>query len=185
MPDEERCLACVAGFDNECYNPTVNDDIVTCCCPDTVTVIGNKRGGPTKSNEEITDVLSTGRKRAAVLFPLDPEGPCEWRGLKFAGGGAYPIVGCLQGKSTNRHHGPDKSVLNNTQGNVHRICSTCHNRWHSKNDAVYGDRPPNGEPFVPPLGDCLPHDPITKATDDEIKFSDFTWAGKKLEKAVD
>src|SRR5690606_34666932 len=142
----------------ECLAPVGEDE---CCCPETTIIIGegNKRGGPVKENSEITDVLSTGRKRAAVLFPIDPESPCEWRGLKFAGGGVSPIVGCVYGKQTNRHHGPDKSVLNNESGNVHRICATCHNRWHAANDEHYGDRPPAGAPFLPRLEECLPHDP--------------------------
>ena len=119
------------------------------------------------------------------MFPIDPESPCEWRGLKFAGGGVSPIVGCVYGKQTNRHHGPDKSVLNNEQGNVHRICATCHNRWHAANDEHYGDRPPAGAPFLPRLEECLPHDPETKASNEEIVESEFRWAGKKLQKAVD
>jgi hypothetical protein len=141
---KHRCIACVADDHNGCYDPEIVDGVDVCCCTDENAFLAPvHRGGPLKSNKDLKDVLSTGRKRAAVLFPIDPEAACEWRGLKNAGGGINPIVGCVQGKSTNRHHGPDKSVLNNTQGNVHRICSTCHNRWHAKNDELYGDRPPN------------------------------------------
>lgn len=80
---------------------------------------------------------STGRKRAAELYPLDRNADCEWRGLANVGGGKHPIIGCLNGKQSNRHHGPDKDTLNNANGNVHRICNRCHNIWHEHNDADY------------------------------------------------
>lgn len=81
-----------------------------------------------------------GRKVATKLFPLDRSKPCEWQGLANCGGGDFPIVGCPAGiESTQvaRHHGPEKNVQNNSEGNVHRICAVCHNRWHAKNDPNY------------------------------------------------
>ena len=42
-------------------------------------------GGQVKEDEELTDVLSTGRKRAAQLFPLEEGMICEWAGLLNAG----------------------------------------------------------------------------------------------------
>lgn len=95
------------------------------------------RGRPTKSSEDIQDVKSTGRKRAAVLFPLSSGSPCEWRSLSNCGGGKFPIIGCIQGLQQHRHHGPNKDTLENTVGNVHRICDDCHNIWHSQNNKDY------------------------------------------------
>jgi hypothetical protein len=71
------------------------------------------------------------------MYPLVAESACEWQGLSECGGGLYPILGCLSGKQQARHHGPDKSVSNNEEGNVHRICHFCHNRWHAANNAEY------------------------------------------------
>lgn len=87
-----------------------------------------------KSDETVRDPASTGRKRAAALYPITDGAICEWSRLALAGGGKYPIVGCVGGKQENRHHGPDKNTLNNAEGNVHRICAHCHNLWHHLND---------------------------------------------------
>lgn len=89
----------------------------------------SKRGG--------SDSQSAGRKVAAKLYPLDSEKECEWQGKGNCGGGDYPILGCLEGKQQARHHGPEKNVQNNEEGNVHRICHYCHYRWHAKNDPTY------------------------------------------------
>lgn len=95
-------------------------------------ISGKKSGGRGKGDSQ-----SAGRKVAAKLYPLDPDKPCEWRGFSNCGGGDYPILGCLEGKQQARHHGPEKNVQNNEQGNVHRICHYCHYRWHAKNDPDY------------------------------------------------
>lgn len=185
----DRCIACAAGFHYECFGPVSNDDGLVCCCPDTnvVETVGAKRGGPVKLGEDMEDVTSTGRKRAAKLFPIPDASkgeapiPCEWKGLKNAGGGVQPIIGCLNGTATDRHHGPDKSTLNNNESNVHRICSTCHNRWHTRNDPHYGKRPDSGAPFIP-VGDvtCLTHDAVTLATQQDIFNSEMYWKSNKL-----
>lgn len=94
-------------------------------------------GRPLKPDDEVTDVMSTGRKRAALEFPIPPGMECEWKGKKKCGGGKFPIIGCINGMAEARHHGPDKFPLNNEVGNVHRICSFCHNRWHALNDPHY------------------------------------------------
>src|SRR6266568_5157517 len=44
------------------------------------------------SNRRLKDQQSTGRKRAAKLYPLRREANCEWQYLRFAGGGAHPII---------------------------------------------------------------------------------------------
>lgn len=93
------------------------------------------RGG--KRDATLKDQQSTGRKRAARLYPLDSNAACEWQGKSNCGGGKSPILGCSLGKQQARHHGPDKSTSNNEEGNVHRICHACHNRWHAANNAEY------------------------------------------------
>lgn len=117
-----------------------------------------------KEDSEVKDPHSTGRKRAAVLYPIEDGAKCEWRRLAYAGGGKRPIVGCVEGLQENRHHGPDKNTLNNAEGNVHRICAGCHNLWHHLND----------EDYHPQLG----HKPRV-ATDEELVkwnvFKDYSY----------
>lgn len=116
-----------------------------------------------KLDSELKDQQSTGRKRAAKLYPLDTDAPCEWQRQKNCGGGNNPITGCANGTQKARHHGPDKNTLNNERGNVHRICPTCHNRWHAANDSgyVWGSTYPKHAPEV--------------ATDDDILANEFIW----------
>jgi len=93
-----------------------------------------------KPDAAVTDQQSTGRKRAAKLYPLDPNAPCEWLGKTGMGGGSKPQDGCPVADNClqqARHHGPDKNTLNNEPGNVHRIGHLCHNRWHAANDPTY------------------------------------------------
>lgn len=106
---------------------------------------GNEEGKRKRRNKRdaaLRDQQSTGRKRAARLYPLDRNAECEWAGRSSAGGGEHPIPGCgvrgstVKGKQQARHHGPDKNTLNNEEGNVHRICHSCHNAWHALNDLV-------------------------------------------------
>lgn len=92
--------------------------------------------GAIKDSKDIKDRLSTGRKRAAELYPIIDHRACEWQRMKNCGGG-IPIVGCLNGLQRDRHHGPIKDPIENTPGNVHRICKPCHNRWHTVNDPKY------------------------------------------------
>lgn len=182
--DKVVCISCAAGFHSECEQPEEHASlgVWACCCP--VDEVNIERGGPTKENHEVTDVESTGRKRAAVAYPIEPGVTiCEWAKLKFAGGGVSPIIGCNGNHATDRHHGPDKSTLNNSGGNVHRICSPCHNRWHTRNDEHYGDRPPNGNPFLPLTGSCKEHDRETAATVEEIFDNEMYWRTKKVVKA--
>lgn len=92
---------------------------------------------------------------------------------KNCGGGTMPIVGCLDGKQQARHHGPDKNTLNNERGNVHRICHTCHNRWHTLNDPdyVWGTIYPLHEPY--------------EATIADVGMNEVFWQGRKLTKPED
>jgi len=142
-------------------------------------------GRPMSDPDQITDVTSTGRKRAAMLYPIFENMKCEWAGLKFAGGGVEPIIGCdnhiIQPNKGpdkgDRHHGPDKNVINNSPGNVHRICSSCHNRWHARNNKYYGERPPTDQPYLPKVDyDWKPHDSETQATSEEIAENEKYWS---------
>lgn len=171
------CINCASGLHWECIQITDSK----CCCngkpvdseienenddKDDKVRSRFRRG---KRDATLKDQQSTGRKRAAVEYPLDLEAPCEWRRLRFAGGGQYPIIGCNNGLQKARHHGPDKNTLNNDKGNVHRICHHCHNRWHAVNDPVYD---PNSPTF-------RPHDPVTQATMDEIIDNELYYADNR------
>jgi hypothetical protein len=176
------CLTCLAEFHYECSNPEDYEGILVCCCK-TVTLItegGAPRGGPTKAPEEMADPTSTGRKRAAQLKPIEPGMVCEWKLLARAGGGVIPIIGCVGNPAKNIHHGPDKDTTNNADENLHRICSECHNRWHSLNDPFYGDRTPAGTPFVPLTGTNNPHDPETQADLAIVYDHELWWSTKAI-----
>ncbi len=163
-----RCVECLRGFHAVCGEP--------CCCssnssdPDSVSgdagfesrhtatraydisdseedwrvSEGNAKRG--KRDASLKDQQSTGRKRAAKLFPLDHNAPCEWAtasGSNPCGGGKHPLTFGCENLQSHRHHGPDKNTLNNEKGNVHRICSFHHNWWHAKNDEEYDPRNPH------------------------------------------
>lgn len=163
------CVYCLQGYTWECRSGC---DKIT-----DVPIDEDKkeRGGQTKDRAAVKDLESTGRKRAAEMYPIKVGMTCEWSELKSAGGGVISIIGCSGGVATNRHHGPDKNTLNNEMGNVHRICSTCHNRYHAANDKYYvGERPPGDSPWLP-VGDLIPHDSVTKATPEEIIESELKW----------
>lgn len=169
----EVCKRCLINHHDACYLPDTENN--TCCdngitytdyyTKDAVNEDTDSKSGRGQSREaSLKDPQSTGRKRAAAAYPLDPNASCEWQGLLRAGGGPKPIVGCLVSedrKQTHRHHGPDKNTLNNDSGNVHRICAFCHNRYHAATDPVYN-----------PTGPWEPHDPFTKAEpEDQLMVS--------------
>lgn len=178
------CPACGAGDHLMCESAVDNH----CCCSvvkfDNVEVTKKESyGDATKTPDAITDVQSTGRKRAATLYPFTEGGICEWTGLKNAGGGVVTVIGCMGNIATDRHHGPDKNTLNNRRENVHLICSPCHNLWHAKNDKFYGERPPGTEPFIPLDGsDWSQHDSETKAETTELIKAQL---GRKMPKKVE
>lgn len=140
--EEIECIWCIRNLTEICEHNERNSGV-----SETITVVDEtpeSDGLQTyKTDASLKDQQSTGRKRAAKLYPLNPDGYCEWAGKSKQGGGTNPIEGCgLRPSSTIgnqqcRHHGPDKNTLNNEQGNVHRICTPCHNEWHAKNDKDY------------------------------------------------
>jgi len=192
------CFGCRAGFHNECESVWLEIAEEECCCGGEVTFDagGNVRidavdgaeftgvekdidygyvgeeSGFTKNLADYKDPVSTGRKKAAEVAPITVGQLCEWAGLKHAGGGLKPIVGCIGRPASDRHHGPDKNTMNNILGtNLHRICDHCHNTWHALNDPGYGPRPEHTKPFIPEgiLGvDWFAHDPNTRATTEEV-----------------
>lgn len=184
---EDPCFACRAGFYDECHNLWHDEEP---CGDVKFTPTGEVKlensvdedGGrrevdsgyiqdgydSAKDLSDYKDPISTGRKRAAEMYPISPGMVCEWANLKKAGGGVVPIVGCVGRPASDRHHGPDKNTMNNAPGNLHRICDHCHNTWHALNDPHYGDRPPHTEPFLPKEMEWFEHDPDTRATMDEV-----------------
>lgn len=168
-----ECLGCGRGFHHECSHrkgcrkchPNGRDSI-------DVPIESEKLG---KENEQqptprvpkrnnLKDPESTGRKRAAKLYPIEVGSPCEWQRKKNCGGGRRPIIGCYDGIQQHRHHGPVKRTTRNELGNVHRICDDCHVHWHELNDLIY-DEMEYG---------LLPHDPIS-ASDEEVFKNILDW----------
>jgi hypothetical protein len=161
------CPGCGRGFHDECENGSCEDCHVDISQLVKSFKVGTGRGAPTKDPENVTDRHSTGRKRAAQLYPIFKDKPCEWQGKKNCGGGT-PIVGCIKNLQRDRHHGPIKDTLRNEPGNVHRICKSCHNRWHAVNDPIY-----NEEQYA-----SLPHRP-EDADELELLANESYWRLKK------
>jgi hypothetical protein len=191
---EDPCFACRTGFHHECH-VWWHWDQDDCCCGGEVkfTPTGEVKYDSEDSDDpghrevdsgyikdgyeaskdlaDYKDPVSTGRKRAAEMYPISAGMVCEWANLKRAGGGVVPIIGCVGRPASDRHHGPDKNTMNNAPGNLHRICDFCHNTWHAANDPFYGERPVHTKPFIPEgekgVG-WFDHDPVTKASMEEI-----------------
>jgi hypothetical protein len=187
-----RCVSCELELHYGCYNPTETDD---CCCKEddkaVLREIGELQiprpvGRPRLDPEDMVDDLRAGRNRAGREIPIDGL-TCAWAGLKAAGGGIRPIVGCTGNPVKARHHGPDKSTMFNELGvNLHLICGVCHNRWHAQNDKYYGPRPRGGLPFIPrpDAGECHAHDPESKATADEQLQNEIYWKSDKSKRKL-
>lgn len=98
-----------------------------------------------KNDAAVTDQQSTGRKRAAKMYPLkDANGnplPCDFANkpqclpkfmeVQIDGCGVRP--GTLPSKAQARHH-HDYNTLNNERSNVGLLCTSCHNLLHARND---------------------------------------------------
>lgn len=211
MPEpSEICPACRAENHAECYGEggfSANNGADICCCfgesaflavpsptagaksPAEIREAISKRGGPTKDPSDYKDGRSAGRKQAAVLRPINPGDMCDWAGLKFAGGGVIPIIGCrgntvspvkiaaeaLPHYPGHRHHGPDKNTLNNSPDNLSVVCTECHSRWHALNNPYYDSvRPEPGIEYLP-LADYVGLDKETKATEQDHIWNDTYW----------
>lgn len=142
-----------------------------------------KRGAPLKAGKDMKSLLATGRARANVVKPLSEGDVCEWRGLRYAGGGVTPLIGCRGNPAESVHHGPNKSVLHNEPTNLHKVCQVCHERWHIINDAYYGSvRPEHGESWLPnPDVPCYEHSALVVVTPETQDYNEFLW--KKLRDA--
>lgn len=201
------CWPCVVGLHEECFSPEltttesaepwVGEFWVRCCCFISKDAEAHEFavgvGRPVADPADITDITSTGRRRAQMMYPIMTGMLCEWSGLKFAGGGVRPIVGCngntIEARKDgphagHRHHGPNKNVIDNAASNVHRICTQCHNRYHALNNEFYvGPRPPADQPWMPtpPEGETLHrHDSETSATDEDYEESEAFWKTRKV-----
>lgn len=163
------CVSCGRDLHDECPKSIENK----CCCRQNTetTVVSTKLGHNYKDDSEIG--VSAGRKRAATLYEIHSEKPCEWRWKKNCGGGKHPIIGCLGGMQEARHHGPVKNTARNEQLNVHLICANCHNRWHTLNDPDY-DEVANEE---------LPHKPVP-ASLEECSDNELNWVSGKFRTKV-
>jgi hypothetical protein len=192
------CQACAVGLYEECTKPApgpLEGWIFPCgMLAEGTAAAVKQRESRFLEPDELSDDTSAGRKRAAMAAPILNGMECEWAGLLYAGGGVVPIVGCAGNriakvKSTKDakelgcdevghiHHGPDKSVINNSPGlNLHRICTTCHNRWHALNDEFYpAQRPHPSIPFIP-TSPYFAHDPGTPANDSDLRASHVWWS---------
>jgi len=180
----------------------MTDDLSECCCKGTygraslaslfaeasiTTIVKEPKlkgppgvpGAKPVPDDQLKKPVTAGRARAEDLAII-PEGyVCEWAMLDQAGGGVFPIIGCAGNIACDRHHGPDKDTLNNSIGiNLHRICDTCHNRWHALNDVCYEPERPKEYPYtyLPKPGlDWSQHDRLTRADPDDIQRSEQWW----------
>lgn len=176
--DWVNCYSCGRGFHVECLNGCdvchPSNSVSEVSTPvlevteGTVQIKARKHGA---TAEGLKDPKSTGRKRAAELYPINESEPCEWRGKKNCGGGKRPLIGCVNGLQKHRHHGPVKDTTRNHEGNVHRICTACHNHWHELNDLIYEER----------AYGLLPHDPI-EATVEELVTNAIAWQSGEMKK---
>jgi hypothetical protein len=141
------CLACGRGFCDECENGgceachlaenrKIQEAFFSSIPRSNHRGEGGYGGSQVKAPGDVTDRPSTGRKRAAMMYPIIPHRACDWQGKKNCGGG-IPITGCISGKQVDVHHGPIKDTLENSPWNIHRLCKFCHNRWHTVNDPKY------------------------------------------------
>lgn len=152
---EQPCIFCYAELPHEpteaCESEQeeliVDVDIPEELIPSTPAPVGR----PPKEGDEMANVEAAGRKRSVRAKPIRPGDICEWARLYEAGGGIEPIEGCPGNPAIHVHHGPDKSVLNNdVVNNLSKVCTHCHNRWHTANDKYYKvPRPLNGETWLP------------------------------------
>lgn len=164
------CISCGRGIFGECdCNPATGDKLteeeseLVNAFQESIAPVAKGPGRPQiESREDMKDPSSTGRKRAAQLWPIIPGANCEWQNLANCGGGKYPILGCATGKQQNIHHGPDKTTTNNDRENIHKICANCHNRWHAANDRDHDKDIPHSP------RDASYHERVQRLNEEEI-----------------
>ena len=173
-----KCGPCLAGNCADCANEWVDFQLCNCTHAEQPTptrpvgTIGaalglepeepdSRRTRRLKSDDAVTDQQSTGRKRAAAMYPLKDENgnriPCDYANKPAPTLPTYmevQIDGCgirqgtLASHAQARHH-HDYNTLNNERENVALLCHSCHNLLHAKNDPfkdqiyerIYGFRP--------------------------------------------
>lgn len=104
-----------------------------------------------KDDQAVTDPQSTGRKRAAKLYPLRTEDgnpiPCDLAGRTAPTLPTYykvQIDGCgirqgsIKANAQSRHHW-SYNTLDNERSNIGLLCHSCHNLIHSRNDEFKAD----------------------------------------------
>lgn len=172
------CLNCFVGYPPEyCELEKASGCLIEVVPNGTISFGGDN--DESNGAKEYVDAVSTGRKRAARLYPISPGQVCAWAWNKDCGGGIEPIIGCTGRPASNIHHGPDKSTLNNDESNISVICTFCHNRWHAANDKYYALPRPEGElPWIPTKGipegtEVIPLSRKTKATKQEILLNEM------------
>lgn len=166
------CHNCGRGYHQECVN---RKGCNTCHPPEPeLEFLKPDSAIRPQRKTEYKDAESTGRKRAAKLYPLNSNEDCDWRLRKNCGGGRRPIIGCADGKQQHRHHGPVKKTTYNHEGNVHRICSACHVHWHELNDLIYDEGDYN----------LLPHEPI-EASLEEVTKNHLDWVSGEMGRRFD
>lgn len=174
-----ECGPCLRGDHSECANEYVEPP--PCDCTHTskpieymaVGTIGEAlnlepqlpdstvRTRRLKTDDAVTDQQSTGRKRAAQLYPLKDENgrplPCDYANkpaptlpdyMEVQIDGCGIRKGTLAGKAQARHH-HNYNTLDNERANVALLCHSCHNLLHAKNDPfkatiyekIYGFKP--------------------------------------------
>jgi hypothetical protein len=168
-------IFCLDEKDGGCYAKDTTDSEVDSL--ESILMGGGTASGEDDAPKVYKDAVSTGRKRAAELYPIQVGQVCDWAWYKVCGGGVEPITGCTGRPATNIHHGPDKSTLNNEASNISVICTFCHNRWHAANDKFYNvPRPENGMAWLPilPAGkELIPLEARVKASKEEILLAEM------------
>lgn len=175
----ETCSPCLNGKHEECVNEIVEEIICGCAHIDSPTPtpvlgtiaaaleeqglseVGEESTRRLKLDSAVTDPQSTGRKRAAALYPLkDEKGnrvPCDlankkaptlpnYMEVQIDGCGVRPATIATHARA--RHHN-DYNTLNNERENILLLCNSCHALLHAKNDPfkdviyerIYGFKP--------------------------------------------
>lgn len=158
-----KCGPCLTGNCADCANEWVDFQVCNCThieqptptAPvgkigaalnlDSETYDTSTRTRRFKNDDSLKDIQSTGRKRAAALYPLkDKDGnpiPCDFANkaqclpnfMEVQIDGCGIRKGTMAGKAQARHH-HNYVVTDNERENVGLLCHSCHNLLHAKND---------------------------------------------------